>query len=679
MKNLKSCLLAVTMLVALQSQSILAVESNLPNTTTTEVATTLAPTTVSEPTTVAPNNNTTVSEPTTVAPEKTETESTVVPGKKPTVTKPTTGTSETTETGTTVTPNPSKPASDPTTSSSETPTTVNPKESKPTTESGKTTETTPPKLGNALITVDNYNPINATFRVNVTGNSTTKTIKKVSVAIWTLQNGQDDLKWYVTDNITTNKYQLNFNIKDFNNKAGDYKVDVYVTYTDGSVYGKEAGVYGMVLYQPTVTRTGNGISVSAGKAFASGVTGNVAVWGQKNGQDDLAWFSMNSNGSLTIPFSALKGGFDTYSVHVYIYQDGKLVATLPGTVDLNRDSLVKPALTIRKIDFTQYEIIIDKLPSFYTSVKMPIWSQANGQDDLHWYTASRISAGKYRMIIDISNHNYSTGLYNVHFYGNNTFTKNSEEMITDTTFAVNNFFAVVRNYNVNNGTFDVVVSRVKENKTVRQIRVAVWSQENKENLNWYTVSGASNGLFTAKINIKNHKNITGNYNVHAYVDFTDGSTEGFVLPMQYLQAIQQGVPYSGYNSWVFPKQYINLLKNPLPTEAAYPGNYYTPGNCTWYIYNRYYQLGKVIYSYLGNAKNWVESGPTHGYSISKTPQVGATVIWTAGYYGHVAFVEHVNPDGSFLFSEMNYAEMLFKIHWREAPGVTDEMYFMYPW
>ena len=87
----------------------------------------------------------------------------------------------------------------------------------------------------------------------------------------------------------------------------------------------------------------------------------------------------------------------------------------------------------------------------------------------------------------------------------------------------------------------------------------------------------------------------------------------------------------------------------------------------------------MIYSYLGNAKNWVESGPTHGYSISKTPQVGATVIWTAGYYGHVAFVEHVNPDGSFLFSEMNYAEMLFKIHWREAPGVTDEMYFMYPW
>lgn len=610
------------MLIALQSQSILAIESNLADTTSAEVATTLAP------------------------------------NKNPTVSKPTMGTSEE-------------------------PTTASPKESEPTTEpdttTDTTTETTTPKLGNAIITVDNYNPINATFRVNVTGNSTTKTIKKVSVAIWTLQNGQDDLKWYVTDNITANKYQLDFNIKDFNNKAGDYKVDVYVTYADGSVYGKEAGVYSMVLYQPTVARTSNEISVSSGKAFSSGVTGNVAVWGQKNGQDDLTWFSMNSNGSLNIPFSALKGGFDTYSVHVYIYQNGTLVASLPGTIDLNKDTLVKPVLTIKKIDHTQYEVIIDKLPSFYTGVKMPIWSQANGQDDLHWYNASEISAGKYRIIIDISNHKYSTGIYNVHFYGNNTLTKNSNEIITGTTFTVNNFFTIVKNYNVNNGTFDVVVSPVKDNKTVRQISVAVWSQENQGNIHWYDVSGTQNGLFTAKINIKNHKNITGNYNVHAYVNFTDGSTEGFVLPVQYLKAIQQSVPYSGYNSPNFPEQYRNLLKYPLPNGVRYPGNTYAGGQCTWYIYNRYYQLGKQIYSYLGNANNWSNSGPTHGYRISKIPQVGATVIWTSGAYGHVGFVEHVNQDGSFLFSEMNYNNMLYRINWREQIGVTWDMYFMYPW
>jgi surface antigen len=36
------------------------------------------------------------------------------------------------------------------------------------------------------------------------------------------------------------------------------------------------------------------------------------------------------------------------------------------------------------------------------------------------------------------------------------------------------------------------------------------------------------------------------------------------------------------------------------------------------------------------------------------PVQGAIAVFRSGWDGHVAYVEHVNPDGSFIVSEMNY-------------------------
>ncbi len=87
------------------------------------------------------------------------------------------------------------------------------------------------------------------------------------------------------------------------------------------------------------------------------------------------------------------------------------------------------------------------------------------------------------------------------------------------------------------------------------------------------------------------------------------------------------------------------------------GNGYDYGYCTWYAYNRRAALGKPIGGMWGNASSWAALARASGFSVNSTPSVGAVMqtAYAAGGYGHVAVVEAVNPDGSILVSEMNYA------------------------
>ena len=58
---------------------------------------------------------------------------------------------------------------------------------------------------------------------------------------------------------------------------------------------------------------------------------------------------------------------------------------------------------------------------------------------------------------------------------------------------------------------------------------------------------------------------------------------------------------------------------------------------------------------MGNAIAWFGASQAAGLATGGTPQAGAVVYHlNIGGWGHVAFVEKVNPDGSALVSDMNY-------------------------
>ena len=71
------------------------------------------------------------------------------------------------------------------------------------------------------------------------------------------------------------------------------------------------------------------------------------------------------------------------------------------------------------------------------------------------------------------------------------------------------------------------------------------------------------------------------------------------------------------------------------------------GQCTWYVASR------RDVTWAGNAWLWYAAAagirPEGRVAVQ-----GAIAVFHLGWAGHVAYVEHVNPDGSFVVSEMNF-------------------------
>ena len=81
---------------------------------------------------------------------------------------------------------------------------------------------------------------------------------------------------------------------------------------------------------------------------------------------------------------------------------------------------------------------------------------------------------------------------------------------------------------------------------------------------------------------------------------------------------------------------------PWPNRFAY-------GYCTYYV------AEKRNIPWLGNAIDWWPNARAYGQPEGQTPSVGAVMVTRESGYGHVAYVEAVNPDGSWRVSEMNFA------------------------
>lgn len=83
--------------------------------------------------------------------------------------------------------------------------------------------------------------------------------------------------------------------------------------------------------------------------------------------------------------------------------------------------------------------------------------------------------------------------------------------------------------------------------------------------------------------------------------------------------------------------------------AIYGYNGYDYGWCTWYV------ASKVsVPANWGNANTWDNYASGAGWTVSSAPRVGAIAQTDRGYWGHVAYVEAVSPDGKMMkFSDMN--------------------------
>jgi surface antigen len=95
---------------------------------------------------------------------------------------------------------------------------------------------------------------------------------------------------------------------------------------------------------------------------------------------------------------------------------------------------------------------------------------------------------------------------------------------------------------------------------------------------------------------------------------------------------------------------------PAAPVAAAAGNSagYAFGYCTWWVSH------KRLIPWHGMAAQWWSLARAYGFAEGSTPRVGAVMVMGYGMAGasassgHVGYVESVNPNGSFVISEMNW-------------------------
>ena len=130
-----------------------------------------------------------------------------------------------------------------------------------------------------------------------------------------------------------------------------------------------------------------------------------------------------------------------------------------------------------------------------------------------------------------------------------------------------------------------------------------------------------------------------------------------------------------------------LSYQPTPSQVRYGGSYQVTlgapigpyvnprfpwGWCTWYVSTRF------NVTWIGDAYQWYGNAQAQGYPVGSVPQAGSIMVtWESGL-GHVAYVETVYPDGSWLVSEANYRGFGVTDQRLIHPGQVPLIGFIYP-
>ena len=470
---------------------------------------------------------------------------------------------------------------------------------------------------------------------------------KIDYAIWSHENGQDDLRW-----VQAQDYQTTIDLQAF--KAGQYSIHAYIT-----VDGRAVFLQGL---EVAITRPKPSLTTSISELAVLDITvHNMApdvkevllpIWSNVNGQDDLKWYTAQrqANGSYTARIFLKHHQFNTgaYSIHLYTKDSsGRLSFISHSEASISSQHVPNqpsPVYAIENLDANRgkYQISVQETATSkpIQSVQVATWSM-DRQANLKWRTAS-LQAGKYQVAVDFQEQLNHSGLYQNHVYV--TYTDGSKTgyalepvNLTSARLPVQ-FSSKLETI----GTIQTTFSNVYD---TQNLSFAVWSDENgQDDLKWYDASKLADKTYTGKVLLANHRGI-GKYHVHAY----------------------QG----GRGLGAFSMEVTNSYR------YHHTPNTYPVGQCTWGAK----EAAPWVQNYWGNANQWVDSARRAGFRTGTSPQVGAVAVWTGGYYGygHVAVVTEVSSATRIRVKESNYAGRMTVGDYRGwfnpvADGVTAYIY-----
>jgi hypothetical protein len=264
-----------------------------------------------------------------------------------------------------------------------------------------------------------------------------------------------------------------------------------------------------------------------------------------------------------------------------------------------------------------------------SKVEFAVWGDANGQNDLIWYQANKVSEGSYSLGVNVINHK-ETGTYNVHVYA--TLTNGSKVNIGAKTVSVPvpGATGVLSGVNVNAGagSFQVKATGVNPPAGVSSARIAVWVNANQSDLRWYTATKQSDGSYLVSVNIANHGYAFGTYNAHMYAICGNGieafmgkTTINLTQPAPSISATLSSA------QTVINVSAANIIKAPgvSKVEFAVWGDSGGQNDLIWYQANK---VSEGSYSLGVNVINHKETG-TYNVHVYATLTNGSKVYIAA--------------------------------------------------
>ena len=374
------------------------------------------------------------------------------------------------------------------------------------------------------------------FVVEISGISENELVKTVMIPVWSETDGQDDLVWYEAKRTAAGEYELRVDIKNHKYTDGLYHAHVYIEditgnqYFAGSTEGSLSVEKGSLLVKP-INDKKYAITLS-GLQIPGGISEVLfPVWSENGGQDDLKWYSAKKDESGAFVYDldlAKHKGLGKYNVHAYAKKKNGVQISLASvqfttaTPDVNRfeiNSIDKADghFTIKISDIDNEDLI--------KNIKVPVWSKTD-QRDLIWYNAKRTLSGEYVVEVNIKDHSYNIGKYNIHCYVEDItgglsgvgsqICDMSAEMSSLTTEAKDK---TEKEYHISLNDLKVPAGE-------KEVRIAVWGEKDGQNdLKWYSLGKQLDGNYSLDIKISDHCEL-GTYNVHAYCVTRGGGMEG---------------------------------------------------------------------------------------------------------------------------------------------------------
>lgn len=244
-------------------------------------------------------------------------------------------------------------------------------------------------------------------------------------AVWSDENGQDDIFWHRADPQSTT-----FNLSQHQGQ-GIYHAHTYIK-IDGQ----------MVLLNATTFQVSRPLALTSALTVPQSGILEVRVnqapqkyrelllptWSEARGQDDIRWYrvSRGSDGSFTLRINLAdhQSALGKYHVHIYgVNQQTSGQDILAGqsfdvtAQHLPKTNAIAPQFRLQDVDGNRgrYQVQVTDSGRLVQSASLAVWSTGN-QSNIKWYALSADGQGGFKASVDIANHQQLAGFYHSHLY-----------------------------------------------------------------------------------------------------------------------------------------------------------------------------------------------------------------------------------------------------------------------